>query len=281
MASVTGVPDVPRWLARLWLVAGAAGVVLGLAGGVLGATILGSLGRATADSLDLTLEVLDTVDATTVAVEGAIDELAAGLRTGQQATADAAITLTQVSAATSDVADLLAVDLPESLEAIEDALPPVVAGVRAVDGTLRALSLVGVDYDPEVPLDQAVDELETRLAELPPELRGQAVVVEDIAAGLSDLGTDALTLAEDQARLRARLLEAGDALGATRRSASQAEEVVAGLRQDLRRQVVLGQAVAVGLGLVVAAGQTLPLIVGWWLLRGSPSIPGGSPRQAS
>lgn len=271
-------PDVPRWLARLWLFAGALGVVLGLAGGVIGAVLLGSLGQASADSLRLTGDVLDTVDATAVAVDGTIDELAAALRTSQQATTDAAVTFTQVSAATGDVADLLAEDLPESLEAIEAALPPVVAGVRAVDRTLRALSLLGVDYDPEVPLDQAVAELEARLAELPTDLRTQATVVDEVAGGLSELGGDALTLAEDQARLRGRLLEAGDALAGARASVAEAREVVTGLEGDLAWQVRLGQVVAVGLGSVLAVAQTIPLALGWWLLRDEVPVLPGSPR---
>lgn len=63
---------------------------------------------------------------------------------------------------------------------------PCFAG--AIDGTLRALSFVGVDYDPDTPFDDSLRTVESALAELPQDLRDQAQSLRDlvpVAAGLA------------------------------------------------------------------------------------------------
>ena len=166
-------PPVPPWLARTWLIGGIVGAAAGIGAAILAWAMLGSASTASSRSVELADDLLVSISGTIVSVEDALLAVADGLRTTQQSAADAAITLTQLSALTSNLGDLVSEDVPGSLDSVRASLAPIEATAGVLDGTLRALSFFGVDYDPETPLDEAIDDLDQRLADIPADLRRQ------------------------------------------------------------------------------------------------------------
>ena len=118
-------PPVPPWLARTWLIGGMIGAAAGIAAAILAWGMLGSVGTAASRSVELADELLESVGGTVISVEDALLAVADGLRTTQQSAADASITLTQLSALTSNLGDLVSDDVPGSLDSVRASLAPM------------------------------------------------------------------------------------------------------------------------------------------------------------
>lgn len=127
------------------------------------------------------LDTVDVVSEATVEIQEGIDAAASGV---------AGVSATAVVGATNleDVATFLETDLPDNLEGIRGAMPAAIQAAGAIDGTLRALSFVGVDYNPATPFDESLKTVEAALSQLPEDLRDQASSLRDlvpVAAGLA------------------------------------------------------------------------------------------------
>lgn len=260
-------PEIPRWLAWTWAVGGAGGILLALAGGVLGWTILDSTTGGALRSLALTGQVLETVDETAAVIDATVAGTVEGLAAAETAMADAAATLTKVAAVTDDLTAIVTDDLAGQIDAALLAMPPLVDAARVIDRAMRALAFFGVDYDVEVPLDRSLEELRLQLAPLPGELRGQASAMQEVVGDLDGFGKTSLGLAGDLAEVRSRLTETGDLLQRYRDAAARADELVDTLEREVASQRRWGRVVLAALSLAVAAGQTLPLSAGLAVLR--------------
>ena len=245
--------------------------------GLIAALILGTIGVAVVwavtDSMDRSLTVTanavtaanDTVvlAAETVAiVSESFDTLvpAAGLAAGSFDDASTVIT---------DTSTVVTVDVPDALDAVLDAMPAIESVASIVDGTLRALSLIGVDYDPAVPFDRAVAEVADAIRPLPPQLRAQAEPLDRLAADFGEFGAASAAISEDLAALQVRLDEASRLLTEYAATAADASFVVADIQANLAWQrwlMVLALIVAaVGFALL----QVVPLSLGRRLTAGA------------
>lgn len=259
-------PPVPTWLARIWLIGGIAGAVAGLVAAGFAWVVLGTAADASIRSLELASDVIDSVGGTVISVDAVLDDVSDGLRTTQQSMADASVTLTQLSALTSNLSDLVGEDIPASLDSVRSSLAPIRATAGLLDGTLTALSFVGVDYDPEVPLDEAIDDLDARLAEIPQRLRDQAPLIDSAAESLSGFGGDTLTIAQDLSDLRTRLSEASFTVGSYRQTVAEADALLTDVESAVGSRLTVLRVAIVVLGLGLATTQTVPIAFGWWLL---------------
>lgn len=259
-------PPIPTWLARTWMIGGIVGAITALVASVLAWVVLGATADASVRSIELASEVLDSVGGTVVSVDGVLDDVSDGLRTTQQSLADASVTLTQLSALTSNLAELVGEDVPASLDAVRASLLPIQTTAGLLDGALTALSFVGVDYDPEVPLDEAIDELDTQLAEIPERLRAQAPLIDAAADSISEFGGDTLTIAQELSDLRSRLSEASFTVGSYRATIAQADALLVDVEENVSSRLDLLRVVFVVLGFGIAITQTVPVALGWWFL---------------
>ena len=259
-------PPVPTWLARIWLIGGIVGAVAGVVVAGFAWVVLGTAADASIRSLELASDVVLSVEGTVESVDGVLDDVSDGLRTTQQSMADASVTLTQLSVLTSNLSDLVGEDIPASLDSVRSSLAPIRATAGLLDGTLTALSFVGVDYDPEVPLDEAIDDLDARLAEIPQRLRDQAPLIDSAAESLSGFGGDTLTIAQDLSDLRTRLSEASFTFGSYRQTVAEADALLADVESAVGSRLTVLRVAIVVLGLGLATTQTVPIAFGWWLL---------------
>ena len=251
------------------MIGGSVGAVAALIGSVLTWIVLGAAADTSVRSLQLASDVLDSVGGTVVSVDGVLDDVSDGLRTTQQSLADASVTLTQLSALTSNLAELVGEDVPASLDAVRASLAPIQTTAGLLDGALTALSFVGVDYDPEVPLDEAIDELDAQLAAIPERLRAQGPLIDAAAESLSDFGGDTLTIAQELSDLRSRLSEASFTVGNYRSTIAEADALLADVEENVSSRLDTLRVVLVVFGVGVAITQTVPGAFGWWFLEGA------------
>ncbi len=243
------------------------GAAAGIGAAVLAWSILGSTSTVSSRSVELADDLLVSVSGTVVSVEDALLAVADGLRTSQQSAADAAITLTQLSALTSNLGELVSEDVPGSLDSVRASLAPIEATAGVLDGTLRALSFFGVDYDPETPLDEAIDDLERRLADIPADLRRQGPLIESAADSLNDFGSDTLVIADDLSDLRRELRATAATVAGYQATIAEASALLDEVESSFTGQLDLLKWVAVAIAVALAITQTVPITFGLWALQ--------------
>lgn len=260
-------PLVPTWLARTWLVGGVVGAVAGILAAIIAWSIVGEASNASSRSLEIADGLLESVSGTVTSVEDALVAVAEGLRTTQQSAADASITLTQLSALTSNLGELVSEDVPDSLDSVRVSLAPIQATAGVIDGTLTALSFFGVDYDPEVPLDEAIDDLERRLAEIPADLRRQGPLIESAADSLNDFGSDTLVIAGDLSDLRRELIATAGTVAGYQTTIGEVELLLDDVETNLTGPLGALKWVMAIIALGLAVTQTVPITFGLWALQ--------------
>jgi len=224
------------------------------------------------DSLAVTGEALVSVSATLDVADEALETLTASLDTAASATGHAATSSQTVAAAVAETVVIVGEDLPASIDAIRDAMPGLIEASNVIDNTLSGLSLIGVPYNPEVPLDEAFAELDRQLAPLPEGLRANAEIIANLIPEADGFHQETLVLTDQIEIMRISVVEArsviDDYQSQTVRLDAVVQDTAAGLDQGAflsRLLVVLGGALAViamsGLivaGRAIAALEELP-----------------------
>lgn len=258
---------VPRWLGWVWLAGGLTAIAGSVIGVVVGWILIGSVATSVAETAEVSRRVLTSVGDTAEVVDGVFDDVADSLRGVQTTLGDTSLTLTRASVVTSNLVEVVTEDVPASVDSVRDALPALIDTARVIDRTMSGLAFFGVDYDPAVPLDESLIEIDARLAEIPELLSAQRQTLEGVASDLGAFSSSTVEIADDLGAIRVRLSQASTVLAEY--GSISAESSV--LLDDLERSVEQGSGwlrlalVLVGGGFVAA--QTLPALVGWRVIR--------------
>ncbi len=151
------------------------------------------------DLLEETGDVLVTVDDS--------------LGTVRIAIVDVTFTLTDTRPLIDEASQIIVQDVPEAMDGVQASMPTLIETAAAVDETLTFLSALqltvpnffgadwtvglGIDYDPEVPLDQALEELGRNLEDIPDGLRRMENDLNTASVNLLTLRDDLAVLADD------------------------------------------------------------------------------------
>lgn len=184
----------------------------------------------------------------------ALDVAADALGEAKLVLADGAGEVAGMSGAAADLVEVVTVQVPAALDSVGRALPALEDSARVLDRTMRALSVVGVDYDAEVPLDQSIDRIRRDLAVIPGTLREQAGPMVETMSGLSATASDLLVLADQVAETETAVREAATEAMAVETTIRTLEEKVTGGGAGLRWAALLMALVfvATGWGLITA-----------------------------
>jgi hypothetical protein len=95
-----------------------------------------------------------------------------------------------------EAAEVTSTRIPASLTAIENALPALIDAGAVVDDALSALSLIGVEYRPAVPLHDALRGVQLSLDGLSEDVAAQGFALHRLVPEMEEVGTTALDLAQ-------------------------------------------------------------------------------------
>jgi methyl-accepting chemotaxis protein len=186
--------------------AGITVVVLSVAGLVAGLILVQGLGSYTRASISVSQSALEAISETIEAVDEVALDTSANIAAASRSVDEASTAVDGAISGLDDLATLLDEDIPETIESIQTSMPAAIQAANAVDGTLRALSFFGVDYDPQEPFDESLSRINSALGSLPDEIRAQSESVRElIPAG------ETLVVEIDQ--LSAQLDGLGESLG--------------------------------------------------------------------
>jgi ABC-type transporter Mla subunit MlaD len=211
-----------------------------------------AIGEDAAATLSETIDVAADVIA---ALDDGLGTLAATLRTLDDTLTDTSELATTTSS--------LAASLPASFDDIDAALATVESLSGTIDAALRGVSRVpfGPDYDPDVPLPEAVAGLRAAFGPIGDDLATIAVELDGFARGSADLSDRTVEVRADLERTRLALADSSRLLDAYRDAAERAGEIATSSRADLRHSFRWVRFAIVLVGILIALSQYVP----WWL----------------
>ena len=274
-----------RFLGLVILLATVVVLVILLAGAYFIGPALDQVSDTVDNGLALSIETMETVSATLEQTQSALVSVNASLDTAVETTANLSITVADTIPLLDQVSVVVSETLPESIEAIQTAVPNIAAVATVVDDALTRLSEfeinqtipipfnpieiqydLGIDYNPEVPFGDSMEELGTSLDGVPEELRVLRTELEVSAANLQTLSDDLNTASGDIAAINVELTKFIPLLDQYLALLDRAILSVEQLRLDIASNLDTIKMVARILPLALALTQLAPLVVGWDLL---------------
>lgn len=184
--------------------------------GVMGILYVSSWVESTKSKLEVNFLVIDE---TLNSVGEVINETSAvisstnqSLGTLQNSLSDASTTLSDIRPLIWKTSKVVTLDVPDALDGVQVSMPSLIETAKSVDETLTWLSNfnisipnpfgpdwnydLGISYNPEVPLDQALVSMSQNLVDIPDELR-------DLDQNLSDTDGNLKVVSDDLALLAA------------------------------------------------------------------------------
>lgn len=193
---------------RIVVALGLVGIVSTALGGVTSWLVISGVARNAADTVGAAATVMDDAAVAAGSATLALTSTRQLVEDIERATRSSGRALQTVDDVLIEARDEIAGDLATGLDDALATLPGMIDTARVVDRTMRALSLVGVDYDPDVPLDEALTDLQTSLEPLPRGVRAQADLLGEVAGDVTSIAGDAGELSATLLGIRLRLLEA-------------------------------------------------------------------------
>lgn len=272
-----------RILGLIILLIGVAGVVIAVGGLRMSQQLLDSVGTQVDSGLQLTSESLDNVNATLLLAKNTVADVNVSMNTIQTTTLDLAQTLEETRPLIEQSTLVATEQVPESIEAVQEALPALTDVAGTIDSTLATLSRfridreilgfqfnydLGINYDPEVPFDDAVVGIGDSLQGLPESLRALAVYLEVANDNLQTISDDIYLLSEDLERLNANITELDPILDEYIRLVTELNDTLRAMRQQISEQIEIARNVATIAFIWLGLTQLMPLYFGYELLSG-------------
>ena len=262
----------PAWMnrrlaGRAMIAIAAMGFATAIVGTIVAFQLIGQLGTNVDRSLRIGEETLVTLDDTIDAADEVVTSVQSGLAT-IEATLGTVNESVGDTAALASTTSALASALPPNLERIDDALATLEQLGGTIDDVLSGLSSIpfAPDYDPALPLDDAVAGVRAGLEPLTRDLEGVAEELDELTSGSDDLQSQLSDLTDDVTSTRRALHGSSALLDQYRASASDALELARASREDLDTDRTRSRVMVVVLGLAIALGQAVPAWVGRELL---------------
>ncbi|MGH8870509.1 MAG: hypothetical protein ACRDWS_00825 [Acidimicrobiia bacterium] len=242
------------------IVAGAVSLVTSVTGLVLGLLLVESVSTDLGDSVGWSQTALQAVEETLSLIQGVSAEVDDGLVLAADSISAASAGVEEASGQLEDVADFLDGELKANIEAVHGSMPAAIQAAGAIDATLSALSLLGVDYDPDEPFDVSLMAVEEALADLPAQLSAQAEAIRALVPVSRQFADDGETLARSFDSLGTELSSSQEFVDSYRATLAQAQEVVDQTGSSMRASVWLIRLALVMMALA-GAGLSIGLIV--------------------
>lgn len=239
------------------------GIVVAALAAVVYAISVGPWFAALGDTLAVSTRALDAVDQTVEVIDESLsifEETLVGVDGVFQQTE---ASLEEVSRVVISTATLLNEDIPDQVVAIQAAMDGLIDTANVVDGILGALSFVGVDYNPAVPLDEALVDVSMELGELGASLSGNAEDLFSLAVSLNRLTEEIGSTGDSLAGITGQIEESRTLIAEYQATSGEAQILLEEASARLAGQVWIVR--IFGVVLLLFLGIALSAV--WWLGR--------------
>jgi hypothetical protein len=161
-----------------------------------------------------------------------------------------------------NTAFLLAGDVPNTIDAITASFPAMIDTARVIDRTMNALAFLGVDYAPEIPLDQSLNAVADDLGPLSEDLRAQAVPLAEAASQLEVVGESVDDVGASVRLITDQLSGSRELVSSYQQAATDANRIVAEVSASFDRQILIARLLLIALGLAAIVMMSVPIVLG-------------------
>lgn len=246
---------------------GVVGAIAALIVGVVGWVVAGRSIDSVTSTLDPVSRIVVNVADSVEASEVIFDRTSEAVEAIETATRSTVRTLNSLGDVLSETTALAEGGVADSLDSAVDTLPGLISTARVIDRTMSTLSLVGVDYDSEVPLDRTLADLQSSLQPLPDQVREQVELIESVQADLDRIADDARGLSAVLLETRIDMQSAGRVLASASANAAAAAESVETIRTDIDSYGTMARVGVVAATVALLAAAMAPLLLGVYLRR--------------
>lgn len=274
-----------RIIGLILVLIGIGGVGLSIAGAIVGRDIVDEIGDNVLGNLELTSEGLTAVQDTLILAKVALIDVNNGLETVERTAVSVSIAISDTQPLVDQVTLIASDDLPDSIEAIEAAVPGLVQVAGAIDRTLTTLNNfridetvplvgfsiqfdLGIDYDPDIPFDESVALLGESLDGLPDRLRSLDQSLQTSSENLGTISEDVLQLSQDLNTINARLAEVDPLLDEYIRIVQDTNDRARFTRLSMQAQLELIKSIVTIAAIWFGLNQLVPIYVGWEMMAG-------------
>lgn len=253
---------VGKWLLAAGVLGIIASLIVGVVGWVLAGRLVATVENVITPTSGIVGDLADSIEASEVLFERTTEAIES-IETASRSTVR---TLSSVGAVLEETTEVAGEGVAGSLETAVDTLPGLISTGRVIDNTMRALSFVGVDYDPDVPLDESLADLEASLAPLPDQIRDQVALLEDVQTDLEDIADDGRELSGVLLEARLDMMAAERVLRSASANATAAAENIEEIEAGVDTYDTLARVVAVAASLALLTASLAPTFLGSHLL---------------
>jgi hypothetical protein len=196
------------------------GVVISVAGVVAGRRALERLGDELDAGLTTAVETLDNLENTLELSQSTVEAVIGSMDTLEQTALDASEAIDDTRPLITGASELVTVDVADALESVQQTISGLVGLAATIDRTLMALSQFrveedvlgvpitidpGIEYDPDIPLPEAVNAISDSLAGIPEKLRAFSGEIAISDSNLETIGQDLALISGDIQEMKTSL----------------------------------------------------------------------------
>lgn len=273
-----------RLLGLFMLLIAIVGVILSVAGTYVVWNMIDGLGDGIDATLELTSQSLDTVADSLILTKSTVEDVTDSVDTVEITTNNLSTTISDTRPLLDQVSLVATEDVPNSLEAVQETLPNVAEVAGSIDDTLRILSAfsvnqsivgvnfgfdLGIDYDPEQPFDESIEQIGSSLDGVPERLRELEPFLDVTSGNLATISENIETLASDLGEINENIENVQPLLDDYLDIVYQTQDLVNQTRGSLRAQLQPVKYIVMILFIWIGLTQIAPLYLGWGIFRDS------------
>lgn len=264
-------------------------MLVSIAGAAVINDVIDGVGVAVDNLLGVTGETLAATSATLEQTKATIAEANATMTTVEQTAVNLSRTVSDTQPLLESTTTVVTEQVPENIEALQQALPVVAEVAGVVDNTLQTLSNLGIsqeipipfsdpltlefdlgiDYEPGEPFDQALLDVGDSLEGLPDELRSLQSDLETTTENLATVSEDIMAISDDLAAANEQIALFIPILDDYLGILDQIDASLVQVQAQLDTQLELLGWGAIALFVLLALTQLAPLYIGWELVSGA------------
>lgn len=279
-----------RVLGLIMLLVAFAGIAIGISAIVLARQFVDDVGAGIDETLLLTTDSLENIRETLLLAKNTVTQVNESIDTVEETVTNLGQSISQTRPLLQQVNTVASEDVPSSLEAVQQSLPNVSGVAAAIDETLTTLNDfqinqtvlgipirydLGINYDPDVPFNESIDDIGASLDGMPERLRSMGIYINVADNNLVTATADMRQLSRDLDGISQSVEEINPLLDEYIRIVGATADLVRQTRTQVRRSLVTAKTVLTLVFAWFALTQIAPLYLGIALLRGRRLHPPG------
>jgi hypothetical protein len=272
-----------RLLGAILFIVGIIGVGLAFVGIYFGLDAIDQIGSGLNSGLELALDSLATIQDTISLTKTAVTEASNSIQTVEKTAADMSTTIGDTGPLVDQMSVVIAQEIPNSVEAIQASLVPAAAVAKQVDTTLLTLSNfaldksflgfdlqfdLGIDYQPEEPLDESLLAIGSSMDGVAEELRNLEPLMATNSSNVTLMSDNVALIAEDIAIINTVIADINPLLDQYADIFTEIETALAQVQTDLSNYLQIAKIVLIILMLWLAVMQTTAVVLGYEMVTG-------------